>query len=677
MISNELELVSGENLVQEFTEADSDRQLRLFMILAALSGLTIGMIKAATPLFALSLGATPGELGLIAGAQPLGMALLSIPVGLAIGYLGARRLFITGSLVGGLIYLLVPYASTPFWLFVGTIAASVFIPMRFVSIHSDYFHHLATAGPAKAGWLRGTLLGGSFVVGPLIGGYLVSAVHFVGTYWLIGLSFIVTVFVARQVLSGRAEARQRRREDSRTYGEQIRVLLSHREIIETSLIELAANASLLFYSVFIIVIAIEQFQYSKGAATALMAVQGVTYIGSLFLLGGLLEKIGKRLSYLLSFGSATLGLFLLGTASVSIQLWIGAILLGFGLGLISITNVVRLGVISAQLGRGNVAGASAIGGPIGALIGTLGGGILGQYTGSLQSIFLVLMGGLIAAALVVLSSRAQRQLRIGLYLLVLGAIRVSDALTRLLTALLVPAALLGLWYLSARNGWVSTQVLPPPELVWNTLCEMTASGEIPSNLQISLGRVLKGFALGSGVGLILGFSMGISRTFEAYVGPIFKALSSVPMLGWLPLVVVLAGIDEGLKVSIIAIGCLVPVTLNTFEGVRGIPRGYVEVARVLQFSHWQLLRKVIIPASIPSIYTGISLSLSHAWKALVAVELIASSEGIGFVMVMGRQLFQLDVVLATIIVIGLVGLVLDQVLRYSERLLLHWRRDGI
>jgi sulfonate transport system permease protein len=142
-------------------------------------------------------------------------------------------------------------------------------------------------------------------------------------------------------------------------------------------------------------------------------------------------------------------------------------------------------------------------------------------------------------------------------------------------------------------------------------------------------------------------------------------------------VIVLVGIDEGLKVTIIAIGCIVPVTINTFEGVRNVPRGLVEVGRVFQFDDWQLLRKIIIPASVPSIFTGISLALSYAWKALVAVELMASSEGIGFLMVMGRQLFQLDVVLATIVVIGLVGLVLDQLLRWSERYFMRWRRSAV
>ncbi len=676
MKARELELVNAENLALEFEYAESDRRLHWFMLLAVLSGITIGMIKAATPLFALNLGASTAEIGLIAGSQPLGIVLVSIPVGLAIGYFGARRLFVFGSLVGGLIYFFVPFANTPFWLLTATATASVFMPMRFVSIHSDFFHHLSTTGPAQAGWLRGSQLLGAFVLGPVIGGLLVERIDFLGAYWLIGLSFLLTVFVARFVLSGKAEAHRRRNASGKPLLEQLKVIFTHKEIVETSLIELVANAGLLFYTVFIVVFAIGQFHYTQAEATTLMAVQGVSYMASLFLLGGWLERLGKELFYLISFGTAILALLILGTASGSLQLWVGAILLGFGLGLISIANVVRQAAISTELGRGNVAGASNIAGPLGAVVATLGGGALSQSIG-VQGVFLVLAATTAITALLTLSTRSRLYVLIGLYRFVLAVYQVANAVQRVVVALLVPALVVGLWQLASVRGWASPQILPPPTIVWQTLLDLIHNGEIPNNLAISLGRVLKGFAVGSGIGLFLGFSMGLSKAFEAYVFPIFKALSSVPMLGWLPVVIVLAGIDEALKVTIIAIGCIVPVTLNTFEGVRNIPRGLVEVGRVFQFNDWQLLRKIIIPASVPSIYTGISLALSYAWKALVAVELMASSEGIGFLMVMGRQLFQLDVVLATIVVIGVVGLVLDQLLRWSERYFMRWRRSMV
>jgi sulfonate transport system permease protein len=495
------------------------------------------------------------------------------------------------------------------------------------------------------------------------------------SYWLIGLSFLLTAFLSRYVLSGQCEAR-RRTAVSTPWRGKLKTLLTHPEVVETGLIEVVANSALLFYAVFIIAIAIDQFHCSKGEASALLAVQGLSYMAALFLLGGLFERLGKVLFYGLSFAAAWLGLLTLGTADSVFGLWVGAALLGFGLGLTSLANVVRLATVSAELGQSNVAGAQGLAGPLGALLGSIGGGALGHSIG-LQNVFLLLAAATASAALLVLvSHRRELSPAIGRALLS-GLIKLWPALNRAAAALAVPGALLWLWWLSSLHGWVSPQILPAPPVVFNTLLELIDNGDIPDNLLISLGRVAKGFALGSLSGLLLGFAMGLSRKAEAYIGPLFKALSSVPVLGWVPVMVVLVGIDEGLKVAVIAIGCVVPVTLNTFEGVRGVPRGFVEVGRVFQFSHWQLLRKVVLPAALPSLYTGISLAISHAWKALVAVELIASSEGIGFLMVMGRQLFQLDVVLATILVIGLVGLLLDQALRLSERHFMRWRKSGV
>jgi sulfonate transport system permease protein len=174
---------------------------------------------------------------------------------------------------------------------------------------------------------------------------------------------------------------------------------------------------------------------------------------------------------------------------------------------------------------------------------------------------------------------------------------------------------------------------------------------------------------------MLGIAMGLSRTLEDYLGPIFKAVSQVPVLGWLPLAMMFLGIGESLKVVIIAHASLVPVAMNTLKGIRGVPRSYVEVAQAFRFSRAQLLRKVIFPASVPSIFVGIRYGLTQAWLSLVTVELLASSEGLGFLIVWGRQLFQLDLVLVAILVVGVVGLLLDKGLALLEARLLHWRPD--
>jgi sulfonate transport system permease protein len=240
----------------------------------------------------------------------------------------------------------------------------------------------------------------------------------------------------------------------------------------------------------------------------------------------------------------------------------------------------------------------------------------------------------------------------------------------------LPLLLFALWWLASRHEWIAPQVLPAPQAVAATFQEALLSGELWANLQISLLRVLGGFTAGLAGGLALGIAMGLSPTVKDYVYPSFKAFSQVPVLGWLPLLMLLVGIDEALKVILIGKAALVPIALNTYKGIQNVPTRFIEVAKVLEFSRWQLLSKVVFPAALAPIWNGVRYGFTHAWLALVVVELLASSEGLGFMIVYGRQLFQLDVVLAAVVVVGIVGYALDKVLAAIERRLLGWRKDA-
>lgn len=243
-------------------------------------------------------------------------------------------------------------------------------------------------------------------------------------------------------------------------------------------------------------------------------------------------------------------------------------------------------------------------------------------------------------------------------------------------ALVVPLALLALWWVAAEHEWIAPQVLPSPAAVGATLQEVVLSGDLWANLQVSLLRVLGGFGIGLVAGLALGVAMGLSPTVKDYVYPLFKAFAQVPVLGWLPLLMLLVGIDEALKIILISKAAFVPIALNTYKGLQGVPTRYIEVARVFGFTRWQLLSRVVFPAALAPIWNGIRYGLTHAWLALVVVELLASSEGLGFMIVYGRQLFQLDVVLAAVVVVGIVGFALDKALAAIEQRLLRWRKEA-
>jgi sulfonate transport system permease protein len=242
------------------------------------------------------------------------------------------------------------------------------------------------------------------------------------------------------------------------------------------------------------------------------------------------------------------------------------------------------------------------------------------------------------------------------------------------TGLVLPLLLLAFWQYAVERHWLAEQILPPPSLVRDSLVELWDNGDLTSNLAISLTRLGWSLLIGGGGGLLLGLAMGVSRTVKAYVYPGFQLVSQFPVIGWVPLLIIFAGIGEALKVSAISIAVVVPVAVNTYQGIRNIPRALLEVAAVYRFSFWQTIRRLVLPAASGSIFNGLRQGVMQAWLSLVFVELLASSEGIGYLMVWGRQLLQLDIVVVGMIVIGAVGIVLDRLLAWCASRLHGWQR---
>ena len=243
--------------------------------------------------------------------------------------------------------------------------------------------------------------------------------------------------------------------------------------------------------------------------------------------------------------------------------------------------------------------------------------------------------------------------------------------------LLLPLAVLTLWQAASARSWLPPQILPSPADVWQNGVDLWRSGDLASHVAISLLRVVEGFAVGAVVGLVIGVGMGVSRRAEDYIRPLFVAIAQVPSLGWIPFLMLLVGIGEPLKIIIIAKAACVPIAMNTHAGIRNIPPGYQEVARALRLTRLQTLRKLHLPAAVPVVFTGIRYGLTHAWMALVAVELLASSEGLGYLLVWGRQMFWYDTVVLAMVLIGMVGFALDKSLALVERRLQRWRvADG-
>lgn len=254
--------------------------------------------------------------------------------------------------------------------------------------------------------------------------------------------------------------------------------------------------------------------------------------------------------------------------------------------------------------------------------------------------------------------------------------RESRAFAKLLDAALpwlLPLGLLVLWQVATGAGWLAPQILPSPATVAATFVDLITGGDIIEGLAISLRRITVGFAIGTAIGLPLGIALGRSQRLENYLGPSLRAIAQVPSLGWLPFLMLIFGLGETLNYVIIAKACFIPIALNTSAGIRNLSPQHLEMARAFRLRRKTMLWRVVVPGALPSIFSGVRLALSHAWIAMVVVEMLADTAGIGYLMTWGRTLFQIDVVLVGMILIGAIGFLMDRGLRHIEHRLQRWR----
>ncbi len=219
--------------------------------------------------------------------------------------------------------------------------------------------------------------------------------------------------------------------------------------------------------------------------------------------------------------------------------------------------------------------------------------------------------------------------------------------------------------------------LPPPEAVVARVAEIAASGyqnfTLWEHLGWSLFRVIAGFVLGALVGIPLGYAMGLSGWFRGWFDPIVEFMRPVPPLALIPLVIIWAGIGEAGKIILLFLAALWIMTIAARAGVSGVAISKVHAAYSLGASKWQILRHVIVPNSLPEIFTGARVAMGVCWGTVVAAELVAAEKGAGM-MIMVASRFQLtDVVIMGIILIGVIGYGIDILMRMAEKWLVPWK----
>lgn len=250
-----------------------------------------------------------------------------------------------------------------------------------------------------------------------------------------------------------------------------------------------------------------------------------------------------------------------------------------------------------------------------------------------------------------------------------GAMRAWYFFTRYLPLLLFFLV----WEAISRNLPDIQVMLPPPSEVVVGGWQLFKDGTLQRDVLASLKRVAAALLFASAIGFPLGIALGGSKRFAWFVEPIVNFFRPIPPLAWIPLSIIWFGISDAQNQFIIFLGAFFPIVLNTMEGVRDVDRQLIRAARTLGASQMAIAFTVVLPAALPSMFIGFRVGTGIAWMALVAGELVAATSGLGFLISQGRLLYRSDFIIVGMLMIGLIGLMLDALVRLLQHYTTPWR----
>lgn len=247
----------------------------------------------------------------------------------------------------------------------------------------------------------------------------------------------------------------------------------------------------------------------------------------------------------------------------------------------------------------------------------------------------------------------------------------------LLVSAISGAILIGFWALATWLGWIKPLFLPSPWAIGQKFLDIAVNGFADSSLWehigISVARVFGALALACALAIPIGLAMGMSRIMRGVFDPPLEFYRPVPPLAYLPLMIVWFGIGELSKVLLIFLAIFAPVAIGTRSGVRSAAIEQIHAAYSLGASRWQVLWQVILPAALPEIITSVRIGMGVGWTTLVAAEMVAATNGIGFMVLSASEFLQTSTVILGIVIIAAIAYAFDQVMRILERRLVPWK----
>jgi ABC-type nitrate/sulfonate/bicarbonate transport system permease component len=258
-----------------------------------------------------------------------------------------------------------------------------------------------------------------------------------------------------------------------------------------------------------------------------------------------------------------------------------------------------------------------------------------------------------------------------------ASVALNSAISRFpeYKGLLFGLGILALWELFGRTKLIDSFVIPLPSVFLSTFGELVLDGSLFVHIAASLKRVMIGYFIGAVVGVSLGAILGLWKWAAELIVPVVEALRPIPPIAWVPIAILWFGIGDTPAFFIVFLGAVFPIFTNTFVGIRNVDISYVNSARCLGADRWLLVTRVLIPAAIPMVMTGLRVGLGFAWMCVVAAELIAARSGLGYMIEWYRQLLRTDVVLVGMASIGIAGLLTNYLMLKLENYMLPWQRD--
>lgn len=255
-----------------------------------------------------------------------------------------------------------------------------------------------------------------------------------------------------------------------------------------------------------------------------------------------------------------------------------------------------------------------------------------------------------------------------------GPLRPKWHVPRLVRRTVGPLAALALWQVvCSAHVFTSTEVASPGQ-VWDAARQLWEEGALQSNLLVSLRRVIEGLGLGVAAGVTLAVLSGFFHLAEDLLDPVLQAARAVPILGLLPLFIIWFGVGEAPKVFLIALGCVFPVYINTFGAIRGVDSKLVEAGRTFGLDRFALIRRIILPGSLPGFLVGLRFALISSWLFVIVAEQINAQSGIGYLIMQAQSTDRTDIMFVGLGIYAILGVVTDIMVRTLESRLLSWRK---